>query len=69
MRAKEQLLQLTAIDNKILTMNINGLQSNMGLALYVTEAEKKTKQKNKTTHTKPKKQQPTQKTVPDPIYK
>lgn len=50
-------------------MNINGLQSNMGLALYVTEAEKKTKQKNKTTHTKPKKQQPTQKTVPDPIYK
>lgn len=51
-------------------MNINGLQSNMGLASYLTEAEKKTKQKKQNhTHTNPKKQQPTQKTVPDPIYK
>lgn len=42
-RAKKKLLQLTNSDNKILSMNTPGLQSNTTLALCLREAEKKQK--------------------------
>lgn len=50
-------------------MNTHGLQSNMGLASYPTEAENKKTPKATHTHKNPQNQQPTQKPVPDPIYK
>lgn len=57
-RAKQKLLQLTTSDNKILSINTPGLQSNTGLALYLREAENKNTHR-KTTHTKNQSKQPT----------
>jgi len=53
-------------------MNIHGLQSITGLALYLTEAENKKKHPTTANHIhrkKTQKQPPTKKTVPVRIYK
>lgn len=42
-RAKQKLLQLTVTDNKTLSVNTPGLQSNMAPVLYLREAENKPK--------------------------
>lgn len=57
-RAKYKLLRFTTSDNKILSVNTPGLQSNTALALYLRKQKTNKKTHHKTAHTKNQPKQP-----------